>query len=420
MKLRTLAGAGLLVLLAAPVAGQQDPPAAEARATGSDAALYEAAAERAWRYADALYVPETGLFRAHADFEYVTLWDVASGLMALHAARRLGLLPDADYHERMRRGISTLQTLPFYDGAAFGRVYSARTGQMVLEEDLSPTARGDGWSALDIGRLLSALKVVASNEPRYESAIDSVVQRLDMRRLVRDGYLWGERVTANGRVERYPEGRIGYEQYAAAGFAVWGHRAERALDLRRNSRPVAVEGVRLLRDRRGDDRLTSEPFYLMAMELDLWGEPMAELARGVLAAQEARWRRTGQVTLVSEDAHPDPPHHFYYYTVYHDGQPFAIDAQGPLHGATVRPWVSTKAAFAWHALLPGEYTAAALAHVADAHAGAGFWHTGVIEGTGALTGTGALNTAGVILTAALYRDQGGRLFVAPGAAAAAP
>jgi hypothetical protein len=416
MRLFTIASGALLACSTS--AACQEGPAPDPTAAEGEARLYRDAAERAWRYADAAYVPETGLFRAHADFDYVTMWDVGGGFMALFAANRLGLLDDADYHARLRRGLSTLQTLPLYDGVAFGRVYSARTGAMVMEEDLRPAQRGDGWSALDLGRLLSVLKVIATNEPAYEGAVDSVVQRLDMRRLVQNGFLMGERVEANGRVQRYPEGRVGYEQYAAAGFAVWGHRAERALDVRQNTRPAEVEGVRLLRDRRGSDRLTSEPFYLMAMELDLWGEPLNELARGVLAAQEARWRRTGQVTLVSEDGHPDPPHHFYYYSVLHDGRAFTIDAQGPVRGA-VRPWVSTKAAFAWNAVLPSDYTAVALREVHEAHAGADFWHTGVFEGSRALTGSGALNTSAVILTAALYRERGERLMNDPASGGAA-
>jgi hypothetical protein len=271
-----------------------------------------------------------------------------------------------------------------------------------------PTATGTGWSALDLGRLLAVLKVIASNHPQHVAAADSVVKRIDMKRVVRNGYLWGEDVQAQGVVS-YQEGKIGYEQYAAQGFAVWGFRADRALNVMQNARPVNVLGVRVLADRRGDDRLTSEPFVMAAMELDLWGKELNELARGVLAAQEARFRQTGVVTMVSEDAIPVPPHYFYYYAVYRNGRSFVVDAQGSMRNVTVRPWVSTKTAFAWDAVFPSDYTRTAVQAVARAHGANGPWRTGVYEGTGELVGEGSVNTSAVILEAALFRRLGHRL-----------
>lgn len=394
----------LLLLLAAPLAAQA-PPGADSAA---DDRLYADAAARAWSWIDRNYVPATGLVRATDHYDHVTTWDMGSALLALHAARGLGLLADEEFERRMRRALSTLQTLPLYDGAAFNRLYSARTGQMIGRGDVVTTT-GYGWSATDLGRLLAALKIVAVNHPELAGEADAVVRRLDVDRIIRNGYLRGEDVQGRRRISRYNEGRIGYEQYAAQGFALWGFRAERALDVSTNARPVEVEGVPLLGDRRGDDRLTSEPFFLAAMEMDLWGEAMNELAAGVLRAQEARWRRTGQVTMASEDALPLEPYFFYYYNVYHDGEPFTIDAQAPMRGVRVTPWVSTKAAFAWHAVMPSEHTRAAVRAVAAGQQGERDWGAGIFEGTGRPTGGANVNTAAIILEAALYRRLGRRL-----------
>ena len=76
-----------------------------------------------------------------------------------------------------------------------------------------------------------------------------MARRLDYGRLVRDGYLRGESVL-RGRVVGYQEGCIGYEQYAANGFALWGQRVERALDLLANARAAETLGVGLLADAR--------------------------------------------------------------------------------------------------------------------------------------------------------------------------
>lgn len=397
---------------APPVPPEERLPAVAAVHPRDDQ-LYTEAAARAWAWVDRNYRPATGLVRATDHYALVTTWDIGSGMLAHFAARELGLLPEAEYDRRMRRMLLTLQTMPLYDSTAFSRFYSAETGRM-HGRDEQPTRRGYGWSATDLGRLLTALKVVASNHRQYEGEIDQVVRRLDYRRVIRDGYLWGEDVRPTGRVARYPEGRIGYEQYAAQGFALWGHRAERALDPRANAKQVTVEGVELLGDRRGADRITSEPFFLAALESGLWGEDLNREARAVLSAQEARYRRTQQITMVSEDALPVPPYHFYYYTVYHDGRPWAIDAQAPMTGVRVGRWMSTKAAFAWHAVAPGDYTRRALEAVVAGHARERDWTSGIYEESGRPTGGANVNTAAVILEAALYRRLGRRLYLEPG------
>jgi hypothetical protein len=382
------------------------------RGAVDDDRLFADAAVRAWSWIDRNTVEATGLVRATDHYDHVTTWDMGSGLLALHAAHALGLVDAGEFRTRASRMLRTLQTLPLYDGAAFNRLYSARTGEMIERGDVVST-RGYGWSATDLGRLLSALKIVAVHHPELEGEADAVVRRLDIDRIIRNGYLRGEDVQARNRIARYDEGRIGYEQYAAQGFALWGFRAERALDVATNARPVEVEGVGLLGDRRGSDRLTSEPFFLAAMEMDLWGEALNELAAGVLAAQEARWRRTGQVTMASEDAVPLPPYHFYYYNVYHGGRPFSIDAQAPMRGVRIEPWVSTKAAFAWHAVMPSDYTRAAVEAVASGQQTERDWGAGIFEGNGRPTGGANVNTAAIILQAALYRRLGHRLLGDP-------
>jgi hypothetical protein len=395
----------------APAAGGEAGRPAEAR-------VYDDAARNAWAFIDRNYVPATGLVRTSDGYAHVTIWDVASGLIALYAANELNLLPDAEYDRRMRRALQTLKVLPLYRNAVYNRAYSAQTAAMIGRGDV-PSERGTGWSALDLGRFLSVLKVIASNHPQYAGEIESVVRRIDMSRVVRGGYLWGEDLPRSGRAQSYQEGKIGYEQYAAQGFAVWGFRAERALNVTENARPVTVLGVRLLADKRGGDRLTSDPFVLAAMELDLWGEEFNELARGVLAAQEARYRQTGVLTVVNEDALPVPPHYFYYYSVYQNGRSFVVDAQGPMRNVRVRPWVSTKGAFGWDAVFPSDYTRAAVDLVSQAHARRTSWGSGVYEGTQEVAGSGDVNTAAIILQAALYKRLGRRL-LAPDQPAAAP
>ncbi|HEX2095531.1 MAG TPA: DUF3131 domain-containing protein [Longimicrobiaceae bacterium] len=406
-------GAALLLSLAA-ACGDDAPgpllpelPSPPPAVPHPDRARFLEAARGAWTYADRQYHPATGLINSVHGYPYATVWDIASGLAALYCAHGLGLLPEVEYDARMRRALGTLQTVRWFDGVAPNKNYSTRTGAPAGRNDRDATGaeRGLGWSATDLGRLLVWLRVIAVNHPRHATDVRRVVERIDFAQLVGEGYLWGAEVGADGGVRRYQEGRLGYEQYAALGFALWGRRAERALRLHENTLPVTVLGVPLAADRRGHDPLTSEPFVLTGLELG-WSREMRELATRVLRVQEERFRGTGQVTMASEDHVPVPPHYFYYYAINYHGHAFSVvppDADVVLDWPR---WVSTKAAFAWHALLPGDYTRRAVEAVAAARDPERGWSSGVYEGSGAPTGSENVNTVAVILEAALFSRSG--------------
>jgi hypothetical protein len=307
----------------------------------------------------------------------------------------------------MQRALTTLSTMDLFDGAAFNKFYDSRNGRMV-DRRQQPSSKGYGWSITDIGRLLTWLRIIAVNQPQFAPQATAIVRRLDMSRLITtDGYLQGQDLDLQtGGLRAYAEGRMGYEQYAAAGLALWGHRAEKALDARINAGPASVLGVSIIADKRGNDRITSEPYIMMGMETGWYSPELREQAWRVLAAQEARYKNTGMITMVSEDALPDPPYYFYYYSLYRDGQAFVVDAHSTLAAVTGPRWVSSKAAFAWHALLPSPYTLTALQAVQpSAIAGRG-WGAGVYEGSLKPTGNASLNGSALILEAAVFNLRG--------------
>jgi hypothetical protein len=375
--------------------------------------IYMNAARTAWAFANRNYQPATGLFRAHDTYQFVTLWDVASGLASLYSAHELGIVNDAIYAQRMSRALTTLTNVDLFQRAAFNKSYDSRTGRM-NDRRQQPTSSGYGWSATDLGRLLIWLRIIAVNQPQYASQAAGIVKRLDISKIIANGYLQGQDLEpGTGQLRVYPESRIGYEQYAAAGFALWGFRAENALNARLNAIPVDVLGVSLIADRRGGERITSEPYIMMGMETGWYSPELRQQAWRVLAVQEARYRDTGTLTMVSEDALPDPPFYFYYYNIYRDGRSFTVDA--PAGGGYVdRPrWLSAKAAFAWHALLPTPYTLKALQAVQGAAIPGRGWGAGVYENTLKPTGDASLNTAALILEAAVYQLRGHALLTAP-------
>ena len=365
----------------------------------NDDKLYRDIARLSWSYLDRYYQPATGFVNATPDWFNTTLWDLGGQLLAFQAAKELGLLDKTEYEKRTRKTLSTLEGVKLTDGIAYNRIYSTKDG--------APNAAGAGWSATDLGRFLLALKILAVREPQFAAQAERIARRNDFSKIARGGYLYGRSIDAKGTPSDFQEGRIGYEQYVAAGFSQWGVDVRNAQRLGANARPVSVMGVPLMADTRGFDRLLSEPFILYGLELGLGGE-LKTLAQNLLRAQEARYKATGQVTIASEDAMPDKPYYFYYYCVYCSAKPFVIGVSSPKQTFEEPRWVSTKGAFGWHALMPDAYTAKAVEHVAAARDAARGWATGVYEKTGASTGTYDVNTAVVLMEIAYYQLRGRR------------
>ncbi|MBW3628330.1 MAG: DUF3131 domain-containing protein [Gemmatimonadetes bacterium] len=393
------------------------PPPAPAFSRPGEAPLFDDATRTAWVYVSNQTNASTGLPNSVVGYPYGTIWDIGSALAALYCARGLGLIGEADYDARMSRVLRTLASMRLFDGAAFNKNYQVARGVPAGRNDRARPERSDGygWSVIDIGRLLVWLKIVERADPEHAAQAAAIVARLDMERLIDDGYLQGGGLTTTGGVRTYQEGRIGYEQYAAAGFALWNARAERALSWKANVQEATVLGVPLLVDIRSNSLLTSEPFFLMGLELGWWDPEWRIQAERILAVQAARHEETGRLTMVSEDALPVAPYYFYYYTIFSQGDPFAVRAIGQQIPRPEPRWVSAKAAFAWYTLMPGEYTWRVVQEVSRRASNRNVgWSSGFYERGGRATGSENINTAAVILESALYRQRREPLVVTAG------
>ena len=373
-------------------------------------ALLLKSARTAWHFVSR-NVAGSGFVGATESYPYATVWDMASTLAATFSARELGILTPTAYKVAMDRCLKTLLEMPLYDSVAFNKMYAVQSGRMI-DRKVQPSREGYGWSALDHGRMLTWLRIVGT-DTQYAARTRAIVARLKLDRLIVDGYLRGQDLNPRygqpliAKTRLYGEGRIGYEQYAAEGYALWGARAPLALNFGANARPVQVEGSTVLADLRGADVLTSEPFIMMGLELG-WKTPQwRALSLAMLDAQEARSRETGHITLVSEDAVNDPPWFFYYYLLYRDSTTFVVTSPLGHRSPNFPRWVSTKAAFGYHALAPSDFTWRALEAVQPSGASGGGWTAGVYEGSERPTHAYNLNTAAVVLESAAYVLRGG-------------
>jgi hypothetical protein len=374
----------------------------------TESEMFLSAARIAWTFIENNTQPATGLAKAHDGFQFITQWDIASQIGGTYSAHELEIIDDATYDSRIKKILSTLQSMPLFDGAAFNRFYDSQTGKMV-SRSFQPSTTGFGWSATDIGRLLTWLKILAVNQPQYASQARTIVNRLNMSRIIGWGKLQGVEVDATGRWSQFDEVGLGYEQYAAAGFQLWGARASESISPTWHAQATKVLGVTVWIDDRGTARLTSEPYIMMGLETGFWASALNDQAKGVLAAQQARYDQQHMLTMVTEDAMPDGPDYFYYYSVYNRGQTFVVDAPG---GKVVQNprWVSTKAAFSWRAIFPTDYTWRVFNAVQAAAIYGDGWGAGIYEGSLAPTGYATLNTAGMVLESAL-RSKLGHSFI---------
>ena len=373
--------------------------------------LFDQAARAAWTLIDRSYYPATGFASAQPAFPYPTAWDIASTLAAYYSARGLGLLSQDEYLRRASKLLETMKTVRLFQGMAYGRNYDARNGELVGATQ-KPDPNGTGYSAIDLGRLLVVLAVVAKQDPQLADAARAVATRIDASRVLRNGFMWGsERNTKTNKQENYQEGRIGYEQYAAAGFNLWNMNATAAANARASMTQTTVMGIPIAGDKRGLDRLTSEPFILHGLEMG-WDPTVREIALQTLSVQAARFVQTGQITIASEDAINRAPYYFYYFCVYCSGKAFSVNVHSPTIMLSEPRWISTKGAFGWYALVPSKYTWQALQAVKPALNPQRGWASGIFEDTGKSTATYSLNTAATILEAALYRKTGKPLIAA--------
>ena len=363
-----------------------------------------AAARIAWAYFETNTRPETGLVDSVREFPSTTLWDQGGYVFALLAAHRLGLVDDAELTARADALFGSLGRLPLYKGRIPNKVYNTVTLEMT---DYANTPRPDGigFSALDIARLLLALRAFERLHPDYGDDIRAVIGRWDLSPMVRDGELWGATVDPDGTELYGQEGRIGYEQYAARAAALWGLDMSQAISARRIVDWDRVSGVPVpvdVRDHTTFLAITptlSEPFILEGLELGLNAESR-QLAEAVFEAQRARADRTGVPTAVSED-HLDQEPWFAYSAVHSNGRDWAVvDETGRFHPELRTQ--SVKAAFGWDALYGTDYTAdlrKLLADLGDPEKG---WAAGRYEATGEPNEVYALNTNAVVLEAIHY------------------
>jgi hypothetical protein len=372
-----------------------------------------------WRYFENNTNPQNGLVNGSDRTPTFSMWHLGDYLAALTAARELGLVNEREFDERMSRVLAFLQNMDMSEASIPGKVYNTLSGKMV---NYSNQPADMGWSAVDTGRLLAWMKVVGTRYPQYEEYFDKAVFRMNFCQVIDDcGTLYGLTLE-NGRRNRYQEGRLGYEQLAAGGFAAWGfdaRRAWRSPDIE----TVNIYGVPVRYDGR-ESRLSgvqtpvlTMPYVLMGMEYG-WRYPGLEAASAVGSAgpdfrkmadavykvQEMRHAREGILTARTDYQIKEPPY-LVYDAVFAAGYPFnTVGPDGKEFEKLAA--VSTRAAFGLWALWPTPYTDLLMTSVQTLYSPERGWYDGRLERSGAPREGISLSTNAQVLEALLFKVKG--------------
>ncbi|WP_028115285.1 DUF3131 domain-containing protein [Ferrimonas senticii] len=363
-------------------------------------------AEVAWQYF-ANNTQASGLVNSVDGYPSTTLWDTASYLMGLIAARRLDLINASEFEQRLSSALDALAQLPLYDQQLPNKAYDTRSLAMV-NYDNSVNERGIGWSAIDIGRLLVPFNILVWDYPSYTDQLNRVLARWDLAPLLQRGLMYGATI-ANEQTQYVQEGRIGYEEYAAKSLSLMGQDVSQALRYTDFLVFEQIDGVEVPTDSRDPSRykahnyVVSESYILDGLEFG-WDRISHEFAWRVYQAQYARYQRTGLLTAVSEDNIDRPPY-FVYNTVFSDGKHWnAVGDDGS--DAAQYKTLSTKASFGWYALYRDQYSQQLLTEASKLFDPDKGWYSGKYENFDEINQALTANTNGIILESLLYIQQG--------------
>lgn len=377
-------------------------------------------ARTAWKYFENNYQPQTGLVNAVDSYPSTTMWDTASYLGALVAAHELGIVSREKLEERLAAIIKTFNSMAFFRGELPNKVYNAKTME---QADYANKPGEIGFSAIDLGRLLIWLHIIKERYPQHADGIDRFVMRWKFDNAVdRNGVLYGAALTPARKVQYLQEGRLGYEEYAARGFDLWGFNT-RTASAPEPYETIPIYCIEVPYDSR-DPRKYSQHNYVVSESYVLDGiefgwtrgpEPAAsdagrgadwrrDFANRVYQAQENRYRATGILTARSEHQLDQEPY-FVYDTVYTDGYPWnTITEPGkyvPQFAA-----VSLKAALGMWVLWKSDYTDRLFGHIADKYdKDKGYYEAMLESGKGPIRAFTA-NNNGIMLASLLYKAQG--------------
>lgn len=255
-------------------------------------------AKKAQYYFDQNWNKATGFTDSVQGYHHVTMWDVASDISAQFSLEGLGLQSEERTNIKLQKLLMTLKLMPLYKDKLPNREYNTKTGKPSGRYSKTK-ANGNGWSALDIGRLLIWLHIIKQEKSELEPLVDRVINHWSLSSAVHQKTLFGTKLSKGGEHFRQ-EGRLGYLQYAAFGFVLFGFDVSDSY-LKKNIEQVSIDGVSFYIDTRNMPFSTADPYVLMALELGNYSKWWQQLDV-IYELYKQKEKKTKKLWVFSEDA----------------------------------------------------------------------------------------------------------------------
>ena len=403
----------------------------------------------AWQYFVKNYHAETGLVNGVEGFSTASVWNVADIISATIAAHEFELIDDYEFDHRMTPLLEFLNQMSLSYGMMPDVFYSAEGGGIVDQSgnDYDEKEEGDGgegsggnkkgstaadgsdlnadqegWSAIDIGRLMIWLQILRGYAPQYAEYIDKAVLRWDFCKVINEcGELSGvNRNSSASPMSRNPKEPLGYYDYAVMGYAAWGFPKGSS---GKNRSSVKIYDIELpvskddFRETGIADPLGSLPYLLLGLEFN-WDESgdrlspdsyssnpaLADMAQRIYKVQEKRYQYERIFTARTDYRRSSPPY-LIYDSIFANGYAWnTLTPEGELHADLAL--VSTSAVFGMWALWDTPYTDGLMQLVSTLYDPKRGWFEGRREKDGGYERTITCTTNAMILEALYYKVYG--------------
>ncbi|CAK8722770.1 hypothetical protein GCAAIG_12440 [Candidatus Electronema halotolerans] len=369
-------------------------------------------AKIAWQYFINNYNAETGLVNGVDSFVTANVWNIADTVAATVSAHRLGLIDNYEFDHRITPLLEFLNNMPLSYGQLPNLFYNAKNGEQ---------ESNDGWSAVDIGRLLIWLQILSDYAPQYSEYIDKAILRWNFCKVINEcGELSGiNRNSSKNPLPASPKEPLGYYDYALMGYKTWGfpmsHRKEPPvvsiydIDLPASKEDSRKTGI--------SDPLVSLPYLLLGLEFN-WdtlndqfspdsyssNAALADLAWRIYKVQEKRYQYERIFTARTNYRRSKPPY-LLYNSIFADGYAWnTLTPEGELHPDLAL--VANSAAFGMWALWKTSYTDGLMQLVSPLHDPEKGWFEGRREKDGGYERTATCTTNAVVLEVLAYKMYG--------------
>ncbi|TAE26775.1 MAG: DUF3131 domain-containing protein [Candidatus Kapaibacterium sp.] len=386
-------------------------------------------ARRAWKYFERNYQDTTGLVNAVDKYPSTTMWDIAGYMAALVAVREMGIITPELFDVRITKMFATFQKVSLFRDELPNKCYNTITAQKV---NYGNQPMEIGFSAIDLARFLLWSKVIKERYEQHSDRIDDVVLRWKFKNVIDSiGILYGasleDKKDKDGKVKKVvkylQEGRLGYEEYSAKCFQLWGFETGMAA----KAEPYdtrTINGIEIPYDTRDPRELgahnyvVSESYVLDGIELN-WDsgfdrisrddehtdKVIADFAQRIYKVQEERFRRTGIMTARTEHQLDGDPY-FVYDAIFTDGYPWNTITETGKHVPQYSA-VALKGALGLWSLWQTKYTDSLFNYIKNAYDPEKGYYEGIFERKGHdLIKAFTMNNNGIMLETLLYKMQG--------------